>query len=331
MKYLHRSWFIAPIYFILVCWICFEVYWLYDSSDILEGKLCNQNVDLTTAEECTFAVVDEMDIVFWVEKDKEVINNLNGSRNSKLSIMYKAGKSSLLYPECKELLNTDTSGCLLSAKSALELFGSREVTGLSVFYEEKEYIIRDIINCEEETIVLNATEEDGIIFSHLSSGLRGGNIAEKKNTLKNHCGIEVVEWNYNMLCNMIIFELTLTAIIICWKILRKIQSIENTNWSKKVIQISMCALTWIAVTGAGLCFFTILGWPAKWSDFTYWMDTKQEFFLLINFLINSTKNAFILKRIKKYLILLFAVGGVNIVLLLHEIYRVLLKNKIRES
>ena len=318
MKYSYKSWFTVSICFILICCMCFEVYCVYGSSDILEGKLSNQNVDLTAAEEYASAVVDVMDIVFWTEKDKEVVNNFNGSRNSELSIMYKAGKSSLLYPECKELLNTDTSGCLLSTKSAYALFGSREVIGLSVFCGEKEYIIRDIINCEEEMMVLNAAKEDDIIFSHLSSGLRGGTIEEKKIILKNDYGLEVVEWIYNMLCNMIIFELTLTAIIICWKILRKIQSIENTNWSKKVIQISMYALTWIAVTGAGLCFFTILGWPAKWSDFTYWMNTKQEFFVLINFLINSTKNAFVLKRIKKYLILLFAIGAANIALLLHE-------------
>ncbi len=318
MKYSYKNWLTVSICFILFCWMCVEVYYIYDRSNILEGKLCEQNVDVTTAKKCTSAVVDVMDIAFWIEKENEVVSNYNGSKNSKLSIMYKVGKSSMLYPECEMLLDEDTRGCLLSAKSALELFGSREVIGLSVFYGEKEYVVRDIINCDEELLVLNATEEDGITFSHLTSGVRGGRIGEKKNALKKYCGLEVAEWNYNMLYNIIILELIITIIIVCWKISRKVQGIDNKNWTKKAIQILMYVLIWIAGTTAAVKFFTILGWPSKWSDFSYWIDVKREFFTLMDFLINSSKNAMILKRLEEYIILLFAAAGLNAVLLFRE-------------
>lgn len=62
------------------------------------------------------------------------------------------------------ILGTDAiNGCLLDRDSMYALFGTVEVEGQQLFYQEKEYTVKGLVDSEEPLIVIQNTEEDRVV------------------------------------------------------------------------------------------------------------------------------------------------------------------------
>lgn len=74
------------------------------------------------------------------------------------------GSSENLIPYGKILHEEDKEGCLIGAETAEQLFGSREVEGLSVCYDGQEFFVRGVLKTPEHFLMFQETAEDASFY-----------------------------------------------------------------------------------------------------------------------------------------------------------------------
>lgn len=87
-----------------------------------------------------------VNIAFFSEDQNVDIRNGELNRTSKSLEVIVSGNTTLLFPNQYPLEPGDEEGCLISGKTAKELFGDTCVIGNTIQYQEKTYVIRSIIH-----------------------------------------------------------------------------------------------------------------------------------------------------------------------------------------
>lgn len=118
----------------------------------------DQPVDLAQLEEMEEEEKSKDDKVSFASygtlHSQDIINEDLGRTNT-CDLMYIYGNSSLICTSTGELMNDDTDGCILSTAAAWKIFGESKVKGGKVLYNNKEYIIRGVLENDDPVMIVN--------------------------------------------------------------------------------------------------------------------------------------------------------------------------------
>ena len=107
------------------------------------------------------------DFCFWSSVGIESYQNENNGRSTEAKTIACYGNMTCYYWQASGLDITDRKGCLIDAQTALALFGTREAAGQEITREftkegkseTKTYIIRKVLDIEEQTVLFQEEEE----------------------------------------------------------------------------------------------------------------------------------------------------------------------------
>ncbi len=145
------------------------VFWGLGIYDMQKAVPLERNISLVckgaglTAEELTNIRAQEqetengMEITAWNRKQM-YITDADGCRSICVEAVEISGSSELLLPYGKILHKEDVEGCILGQGAAWELFGSRNVEGLTLCYGERELTIRGVLETPENFIMVETNE-----------------------------------------------------------------------------------------------------------------------------------------------------------------------------
>lgn len=106
--------------------------------------------------------------VLWKELSEETVARENGGKEITTSLIRTAGDLSLLFHGNTLLEEKDTNGCLISRSLAKELFGSIQVLGLRIFYQEQLFTIQGVLPEDISFFVLTGSPAKDTAFTCLS-------------------------------------------------------------------------------------------------------------------------------------------------------------------
>lgn len=268
---------------------------LRKSEECIHMKLLETSFSYDDAVSYIQKMNEQIDLVFWEEREHSLLTNKTNLRNNECTAILVVGDSRLLFTEQNTLYKEDKQGCLLSSSSAIELFGSEQVEGLSVLFQGKEYVVRGVLDETQPLILVNAGETDTISLSYITSGKRGGNLENKILLLEQQQGVKGMMWNYKLLNRGIELLLWIEAILII-AIFIRVLSTEENRFSNLIFRL----LFWILVIVCGIKLLSIQGWPTKWSDMLQWEQKIEELKIFLHFLIYEKKPFFVAKMFTLY-------------------------------
>lgn len=141
-------------------------------------------------------------IAFFSENQNAAIRNEELNRTSKSLEVIVSGNTTLLFPNQYPLEPGDEEGCLISEKTAKELFGDTRVIGNTIQYKEKTYVIRSIIHQSNPFFVRQVTEAEKndmkyeqVIVKNMTKKSEMKIIQSLKNTYQLEGQISPLYWN----------------------------------------------------------------------------------------------------------------------------------------
>lgn len=81
----------------------------------------------------------------WTELNRETVSVSNGETGVVSDVIVVYGPSHCLLPIGKNLFPEDDQGCILGVELAEELFGGRQAEGQQLFWREKNWMVRGIV------------------------------------------------------------------------------------------------------------------------------------------------------------------------------------------
>ena len=125
-----------------------------------------QGISCLQAEEILQGGADDnaaVPVVFYKVLKGQMLTNPEFGRSRSGTVYEIKGDSCLLFPDGFPLALEDTGGCLLSKRLAYELFGDVRITGTTVSFGGREYMVRGILQSEEKVFVRLLTEKDAVM------------------------------------------------------------------------------------------------------------------------------------------------------------------------
>lgn len=234
----------------------------------------------------------------WGEKENAKLSNKQYQRNSSATAVLVCNNPQLLFNGTAALAPEDTRGCLIDEKTAYDLFGSTDVVGKQLEYQDRKLTVRGIlkgIDDERQMVVMQA-DGDAQNLDSITVQVPEGKEAETiVNELLMRHALEGKIMDLNLLKGITRIFILLLPIFFAFGIMftflryakeEKGQGISAYIWWGALIV--MLIMTIWGVTR----FITIPKEmiPTKWSDFDFWTNLwkkKEEAFL---FLIQSAKH-----------------------------------------
>ena len=228
----------------------------------------------------------------WYEKEKQSVLNNNLNRTIESNIMFICGNSYLI-AEGPILFEDDIKGCLIDEETAYKLFGSYDVIGNTIIYDNREFIIRGIHRTMEDTIIMQAEIDSkdkiqGLLIDISNDGIEKVKHISERYGMKEYGVNSAVYYNLGKMCTSLL-PLIILLIIIC-SALKK--AIEIKDRPVLFIFSIIMIVVWITI------FFSITKYkisipvdilPSKWSDFDYWKKFFQECIDKIKYVIYMKK------------------------------------------
>ena len=118
----------------------------------------------------------------WYEKEKQSVLNSNFNRRVESNIIFICGQSSLV-SEGPILFEDDINGCLIDEETAYKLFGSNDIIGNTIVYDNKEFIIRGIHKAMKSTIIIQAESDSKDKITDMYITMNKNNVSLYRNTL----------------------------------------------------------------------------------------------------------------------------------------------------
>lgn len=197
----------------------------------------------------------------------------------------------------------DARGCLLDSVSAYELFGTIDVIGNSLIYEEIEYTIRGVVKSQSQGLWIPDLKKNTeflnleLTFSDMENAQMYG-----ENFLYQYqLGASWVFAN-GALYSKVIYHFLLIPpwlcggfIILWWKK----EKMENLRGRMIFVPASIALLAGCYFIIGNPLYFPRQWIPVKWSDFGYWKLLFEEIkhnLAEIRYLVPSPKDVFLLDR-----------------------------------
>lgn len=214
--------------------------------------------------------------ILWSEFTGRTVENRDLFRSANTTVLTLHGRSDLLFPQAPMLHLDSKTHCLISAALANELFGTTDVTGLWVTYQEKQYEIAGVIEYKEPLFVYEP--EAGEISSFQRVVTKAKEQESRRGleeTLQMRYGSgKVLDYTWMKT----ILDLYLSVITVGFSIF-----LLNTIWKyQKESKMKREKCVWLFLfvgIGIVLGFLTIQNIsipvdmiPDRWSDFEFWAD-----------------------------------------------------------
>lgn len=212
---------------------------------------------------------DGMEFTAWTQRRQVCITDADRVRSTYVEALEINGSSELLLPYGKILHEDDMEGCILGEGTAWELFGSRNVEGLTLCYGERELTIRGVLHTPEHLIMVE-TDEGTDRFQRITLKTQEG-ISRKMSAerLAGSYGLDATQICFTLLSEERLLELipgkwsdfsgwgeNVSAL---WQDAVFLISVEKSSLELVWLSLWGKALLWIA---AGILFF-FWGWKGR--------------------------------------------------------------------
>ena len=230
------------------------------------------------------------EITLWQIDEHIVVSNKEDNKSIELSLITVAGDMSRIYPVPMlyggYLPSEDGFGCVIDRSTAYKLFGSSNAVGLRTKLNNKEYIIRGVIEEIDSNVMIiqeEASSSKSINAKRYScmemsyTDTENAKLLTERFVTSNGFGMpEVIIDGYliSKLSYMLIhLPLWLSALLIIIYLARKVYSLKASPIVALMgfIGILIISLILIKVTNMHI-YYTNSMIPNRWSDFDFWAD-----------------------------------------------------------
>lgn len=177
--------------------------------------------------------------------------------------------------------SADINGCALDVDTAYKLWGSDNVLGQKLEYEEREYIVRAVFESPAGVIVIPLPDSTDQKFSALSLDTRDSkNPRSAADEFRSRYGIPEADavttgdWIAGTARLLMILPALILGLILLLQILRELWAVRNmpvlfTLWLLAVAAV-LILMTWASGIRLSIPQSLI---PTRWSDFEFWKRT----------------------------------------------------------
>lgn len=252
-----------------------------------EGAISVEQVEKYTARETE----EQVEITAWKMENGESITWNETGRRSEGTVLEVYGNMMRVVPFPLKYgsftFYDDTSGCVISSGLAWKLFGAENVTGNVIFYNEKEWQVRGILDMKEPLLALYQYEKkETMPFIELWTEKEPP--APKLEQIKSSLGLfgDSYVFTGSFYCSIarILISLPFWLIFFCFcrAFGRWTRKMENSykGWIKAVGKILL-----LIIFIGGIYYtisFTDDFIPVQWSDFEFWKEKGEEVISDIN-------------------------------------------------
>lgn len=179
---------------------------------------------------------------------------------------------------------SDLSGCALDADTAYQLWGSSEVVGETLRWEEREYTVRAVFSAPAGMVLIPAKSVPERTLFVLSldarSGVDAASMAEEFCTRYGLASPDAVltrSWTAPVGRFFVLLPLLTLGGVILWQILREIWAVREMPVLFGLAVLGMLAILWGAVRISGVQLVLPQNLiPTRWSDFSFWSRTLEN-------------------------------------------------------
>lgn len=175
----------------------------------------------------------------------------------------------------------DTSGCIISSGLARKLFGAENVVGNQIFYEEKEWSVRGVVEEEEPVLALYQTDKQRRM-PYVELWSQNEPLTAKLEQIEGGLGLFDVAYTFagSFYCSIVRLMLSIPVWVAFFFLYRSFfgwlrrQDKKMEKWCSIVEKILL--IVGIAVGVRCSISFTADFVPVQWSDFEFWQQKWQE-------------------------------------------------------
>lgn len=218
----------------------------------------------------------------WGEKKNQKIRVQEYDRSKRADVLIINGSSKLLFPQDPILAEEDQYACLLSEDLAYQLFGSKEVTGLIVRYQNQDYQVNGVIRNAKQTMVIQSTQQTKAVLFAAALDVPKGEVRKTAVAdFKQFIGAAQTTMDLNVVARAGQFAVVMMPLgmLLVMVYMAVKQAISLSDVPFKCLAFTIGAVIFIAAFiylvdwGEGLYFpFS----PSRWSDFQYWGKIAKE-------------------------------------------------------
>ncbi|MCU6733594.1 ABC transporter permease [Diplocloster agilis] len=95
------------------------------------------------------------------EKKRQTLTNPSLWRSAQADVIWFQGPAGVICPEAAWFPEEDQKGCMISRKTAMDLFGSTDVAGHTVQYQDMDYEIRQVLPLDLAVILFRPLARSG--------------------------------------------------------------------------------------------------------------------------------------------------------------------------
>lgn len=240
----------------------------------------------------------------WGQKEDILLTNENLSKSTQADAVVLCGNPELVFNDCRMPVRDDREGCIIDEETAWDLFGSSEVIGKTVTYNNKQYFVRQVIKGEEKIF---AFQTDNILEKNTGEQKQeeiqgqenpdskdesrlnrvtlqkpeGYSVREIKNVWDNRTGITGTVMDIELLYGISGFCVLLVPITLCVIFLIVLLQ-QNKKQPERLAGKAVTVASALIIIG--MILFLLVKWveipldyiPTKWSDFSFWTSLWKE-------------------------------------------------------
>lgn len=227
---------------------------------------------------------DEYDcFAFWKQYDQKSVSEDEFGRNVKTKVIALSGDSSLFLRGKYVLWYGDKNQCIIGTNTAYRLFGSTNVAGKYVTYNDKKYLVLGVTDEYEDLFAYEADKDDSVIFDRLSVTPRNDETkARLANRIRSSFGISGLVIDYEVKIFLARFVMMLGVIVVLISLICSFnkyitKKFDLKNGLKLILDASTFAVV-LTVTFVCLCKTQIPPdyLPVRWSDYQHWGVLVKE-------------------------------------------------------
>jgi len=225
----------------------------------------------------------------WLQESGRSVSEPEFSRDSTVQILEIAGDAELVLP-AEELIygflpvrgSMDT--CAIDAATAYALWGGMDVTGETLLYNDREYIISGVFSRPHNTMLMQSRLKTDTVFPYLELSVSDRNTDRRQSDefraryslpepdiLTDH--LETAA----MLRQIALFPALLATALLLWKVLRRCFGKPVSSIGQAGFAAAMAAGILMASWAIGFSpVIPTAAIPGRWSDFSFWSGFVED-------------------------------------------------------
>ncbi|MEG0579068.1 MAG: ABC transporter permease, partial [Niameybacter sp.] len=227
-------------------------------------------------------------VVAWKQTSKQTFKNEELEKSIEGDLLEVYGQLTLLLPQDKligqNLYKGDSEGAIITKGVAEQLWGSTDVVGKTFKHEEREYVVRGILQDATKSIVVQVNEKSkDAQFSALRLVMmEQGNIEEHLNTLRSKYSLpEGIVNNLSLksigLSNLVLLPGGLLGTYVLLKLYYFIYKTHRYWVSALLLALIAICTTWMMSELVPFTFqLPAYMIPNQWSDIEFWSNLVNK-------------------------------------------------------